>query len=125
MDFEADKRRVVADGVPSSGDNLHGMELDLGYNLTASESVDQQSVRVERTGDRHSLLDVRCHPVEGVDVETVGAEVASLWRSRLRYDNYESHRLISSGEAAVLEFVTQMEPHGLYVTGRVAVETRP
>ncbi len=58
-------------------------------------------------------------------MQAAAEEVVSLWTSSLRYQYFESHRVLAAGESAVLEFVTQMEPRGLYVTGRVAIDGQP
>lgn len=125
MQVDAEKRRVVADGQPSSGADLEGMELDFGYYLTSCGLLDEKSIKVRRTGDPMCLLDVRCRVAAGVRLEDAAEELARLWMSGLRYDYFEAHELVVRDDAARLEFLTQMNPHGLYVTGTLAVEPQP
>ena len=111
----------MALGPPSGGDDLVGMEMDFFVLLGELEGVEDESVEVERTTHPECLLRASCRAARGVPVEAAAEAVRHEWLTNLRYSYFESHRLKTDGDQAVLEFVTQISPDGFFVTGRVEV----
>jgi hypothetical protein len=113
--------RVARDGEPSSGDNLLGMQMDFDAYLSMLEAIDGGSISVERTDRPDRLLRVSCRAADKVSLAVAAQFVVDTWKSRLRYAYLEQHQLVEAEGVAVLDFVTQMGPGRLYVTGRVEI----
>jgi hypothetical protein len=110
----------MRDGTPSAGDNLLGMEMDFFILLGELEELDSESVAVNRTEHAERLIRASCRAVPGLPVRSAGEAVRSLWLSNLRYSYVEAHELSVGDRDATLDFITQMGPHGMYVTGQVS-----
>ena len=76
---------------------------------------------MKRTGDVKQLIAVSCRVALGVSVESALRAVEATWETDLRYPYFESHEATISGDGAYLDFVTQMGPGRLYVTGRTQI----
>lgn len=119
-DFGRAVLRVMADGPPSSGDNLLGMEMDFFIRLGDLEEIDSDSVEVKRTGSAECLIRA-CRAASGVSLGAAADDVRREWLLNLRYNHFEAHRVRTEPTSAALEFVTQIGPGSFYVTGRVEI----
>lgn len=115
----------MSDGEPSTDLDLAGMAIDFDALLHDTGIVDEDSLDVRETDDPACLLEVTCYAAHGVTVERAAEEVKSVWADHLAYRYFEAHHLHVEPVTAVLEFVTQMQAWGLYVTGRVTVLPYP
>jgi len=119
--FEAAKRRVMDSAAPSSGDDLLGMEIDFVGLLDRAEGVHGESVTAKRTSDPGCLIEATCAATPGIPLEAAIRGIEGVWLSLLRYRYFEAHTTrVALGEA-VLDFITQIDGDGFYVTGRVRV----
>jgi hypothetical protein len=108
-------------GPPSGGDDLLGMEIDFDAHLGELEEIDPDSVSVERTQHAETLIRVSCRAAKGVSLSVAADAVLSAWKGRLRYGYKEAHHLRLAEHRADLRFVTQIDPHGFFVTASVTV----
>lgn len=119
--FPETKRAIVASGQASRGGNLDGMIMDFDAYLEMSDLVEDRSVSIDRTDDVSSLLLATCDATAGAGTEDVIAELARIWESSLRYSGPSAYEVGRDGNAVVFDFVTQMAPGELFVTGRITV----
>jgi hypothetical protein len=120
-DFRAEALRVMKDGTPSSGYNLDGMATDFDALLWDLPEINGDSVNVQRTEHAERLIRASCQAVPGVSIVNAGEAVRGLWLSSLRYAYLEAHELHVTNDMVTLDFITQMSPQGLYVTGAVTI----
>ena len=111
----------MQDGTPSTGDNLLGMAIDFDVRLGVVDEIDEASVSVHRTEHPERLIRVSCKPAFDVAPTVAIDAVCREWLTNLRYGYREAHLATVGDHAATFDFVTQMAPNGLYVTGRVEV----
>jgi hypothetical protein len=118
--FEAVRHAVMASGRPYHSADLDGMTADIQYHLGNAALFDR--IRVDKTGDRHRLLVVRCRPASpGISLQQVAAELERIWTQDLRFEHQAAHDLQVNDDTVTLRFVTQWAPGGPYVTGSVIV----
>jgi hypothetical protein len=120
-DFRRQIVRVMQSGTRSGGANLSGIEMDFYAYLGGRDAIDESSLKVRRTGRAEALLAVDCAAASGVSVQEASRAVRAAWVEDLRYAEFEAHHLALTENVAVLRFVTQMGPGGLYVTGEVRI----
>jgi hypothetical protein len=124
-DVHAESARIMADGWPSYGYDLIGMQTDFYNYLEDLEEIDADSVSVERSRhaarDAARLIRASCRAAVGVSLDAAAAAVRDMWRSTLRYKYLEGHELRVGDDEAMLDFITQIGPHSLYVTGQVRI----
>ena len=114
-EFRQTKSRVMASSVPSSGDNLLGMQIDCDAYLEIEGVLDD--VLVRPTADPANLLKGTARGRAGVPVDRLAAELEWVWLFELRY-RYLEALIVRAVEGTVsLDFVTQIGPTGFYVTG--------
>ena len=100
---------------------MTGMQIDFCNYLEDLEQIDEESVTVERNRDAEHMLRVSCTAAQGASLDEAATAVRDVWVSVLRYKYLQAHELrVGEGEAT-LDFVTQIGPHGFYVTGQVRV----
>lgn len=121
-EFRAATLAILRDGVPSSGDDLLGMEMDFLVRLGGLDEIDEHSVRVQRTEHAERLVRVSCAPVTDVSPGHAIEAIRGEWLTNLRYGYTEVHLAAISSQGATLDFVTQVAPRSLYVTGQVEVQ---
>ena len=121
-EFRAAKMAIVRDGTPSAGDDLLGMEMDFFVRLGELAEIDEDSVAVQRTEQAERLIRASCTPVTDVSPDKAIEAVRRKWLTHLRYVYTEAHLAVPSPQGATLDFVTQIAPGGLYVTGQVKVQ---
>jgi hypothetical protein len=114
--------RVMRSGPPSGGHDLVGMEMDFFILLGDLDELLGHSVEVQRTEQPECLLRALGRTAPGVSIKEAAEAVRGLWLTKLRYSHFEAHRLSSTENSALLEFVTQIAPDGFFVTGRVEVQ---
>lgn len=119
--FQESLIRVMEDGTPSKGDDLLGMEIDFTAYLSQLAEVEMDSVNVKRTGEAKQLIGVSCRAAPGVPLESALRAVEAAWEADLRYPYFEAHKTTITDDGAYLDFVTQMGPGRLYVTGRAQI----
>ena len=122
--FRAVSTRIINDGTPSAGHDLFGIEIHFDALLAGLDEVDHQSVSVHRTEQVECLIHATCRTAPGVPLGSAAEAVRRLWLSKLRYSYLEAHHLQKADGAATLDFITQIGPHRLYVTGRVRISPR-
>lgn len=120
-DFMSEVRDVVRDGRPSSGGDLMGMAMDVDAYLFELPELDTASIETARTGHAECLIRTRCRVAGGVTISQGAEAVRGAWLQDLRYSYREAHRVRVTVDSAVVEFVTQMGPGRLYVTGRIEI----
>ena len=121
-DFDDRKQAIIEAGHRSYADNLEGMAFDFDYYLSQLDGIYQDSIDIERTADPDCLLVVRCRVVE--DIPAVLHAVGQTWREDLAYSYVEAHRSsLQEDGSGQFEFVTQMQPGGMFVTGTVTLQT--
>jgi hypothetical protein len=120
LDFRVAVLLVMEDGTPSFGDDLLGMEIDFSLLYSLPE-LDEDSVAVARTTHAERLISASCRPATGVSLDKAVQAVRDLWLTRLRYAYLEAHEVSKQEDGADLNFVTQIGPHRLYVTGQVHI----
>jgi hypothetical protein len=98
------------------------MEMDFFVLLGHLDGLLGDSVEVQRTEQPECLLRVVCRAAPGVSLDAAAEAVRGLWLTSLRYSHFEAHRLSSTEDSKLLEFVTQIAPNGFFVTGRVEVQ---
>lgn len=123
-DFRASSLRIMKDGTPSSGDDLLGMEIDFDALLGELDELDADTVHVRRTEHAERLITATCSVAPGVSLTAAVAAVRDLWTTRLRYQYIEANDVRVTDDSATLDFITQMGPGRLYVTGQVAISAR-
>src|SRR5947209_6037035 len=106
---------------PSSGDDLLGMEIDFVGLLDRAEGVDGESVAAKRTSHPGCLIEASCAATPGIPLETAIRGIEDVWLSLLRYRYFEAHTTRVAPDEAVLDFITQIDAGGFFVTGRVRV----
>ncbi len=94
--------------------------MDFFILLGELAELDGESVEVQRTEQPECLLRAACRAAPGIPLRAAAEAVRREWCVNLRYSFFETHRL-RSGDDEVLEFVTQIGPDALFVTGRVDV----
>jgi hypothetical protein len=114
----------MKDGTPSSGDDLLGMEIDFDALLGELDELDADTVHVRRTEHAERLITATCSVAPGVSLTAAVAAVRDLWTTRLRYQYIEANDVRVTDDSATLDFITQMGPGRLYVTGQVAISAR-
>jgi len=119
QEFQQTKSRVMASSVPSSGDNLLGMEIDFDAYLDIDGVLDDVLLRA--TGDPASLLRGTARGRAGIPLDRIAAELEWVWLFELRYRYLEAHFVHAIESAVTLDFVTQIGPAGFYVTGAFEV----
>ncbi|GHJ43805.1 hypothetical protein Cs7R123_11470 [Catellatospora sp. TT07R-123] len=117
MTFEQDKRRLMAAGTPSDGDNLTGMSMDFDAYLFMSELF--AHVEVRRTGDPDCLLVATCTAAPGATPTSVAEGLVDVWLRHLQYHHRSAHRLRQDAQKVYLDVVTLMSAGGIYVTGLI------
>jgi hypothetical protein len=122
--FRAVSIRIVNDGTPSAGHDLVGIEIHFDALLGALDEVDDQSVRVHRTEHAERLIHATCRTAPGVPLGRAAEAVRVLWLSNLRFSYFEAHHVQVADDEATLDFITQIGPHRLYVTGQVRISPR-
>ena len=115
---------IVRSGTPSADANLLGMQIDFDLVLAGLEQIDADSVVVECTPQAERLIRGSCKPAIGVSPAAAIEAVRRAWLATLRYNYTEAHCTVLAERSATLEFVTQIGPGAIYVTGRVDVLAR-
>lgn len=115
---------IMQSGTPSAGDNLLGMEMDFYVRLGELDEVDEYSVVVQRTEHAERMIRASCTPTMDVPPSDAVEVIRREWLADLRYAYMEAHCVSASERGMTLDFVTQIAPGGLYVTGRVEVCVR-
>jgi hypothetical protein len=113
--------QVMQDGRPSAGNDLLGMAIDFRVYLSRLDELDESSVDVCTTAEPERLLEVTCRAAPGTALVAAVEAVRGTWTQHLGYGYREAYDLRVDGDAAVLEFVTQAGPSGIYVTGTIEV----
>lgn len=114
---------VRADGPPSSGDNLLGIEMDFHAFLHGADSEARpvwRDLAVRRLEDHDWLIEATARG-DAAQAATIGARLVEIWESSLRYGHLEAHTLTTSPDRVVLEAITQSGPGQMWVTARVIV----
>lgn len=123
MAFEDDLQRVAGHGVPSTGDNLLGMEIDCYGLMFGISGVLDDSVRVVRCDGGDPMIDAECRCTPDSTPGDVAVNLEREWLPRIRYQFFESHRIRETPGGVQLDFVTQTGEGSLFVTGRVAIRS--
>lgn len=123
-EFRAAALAIMQDGTPSAGDNLLGMEIDFDIRLAELDEIEGDSVVVQRTEHAERLIRASCTPAINVSPGEAIEAIRREWLRDLRYGYAEAHLAATSEGRATLDFVTQIAPGGLYVTGQVEVFVR-
>jgi hypothetical protein len=117
------KRKIMAQGFPSSGDDLKGMIEDFNHALDQSPILTLR--RVKKTGAPDRMIEALCEPAtDALTIPEIVAEVERIWMDELRYRHHEAHALSQRDYEVWLDFVTLSDPGSFYVTGRIAVDVR-
>ena len=119
--FGREALRVMQSGPPSRGDDLLGMEIDFNGYLGGLDELEQSTISVSRTANVETLILVGCSPAARSSLGEAAEAVRQTWLTRLRYNFFEAHHLVVRDDQAVLRFITQIGPAGLYVTGQVGI----
>jgi hypothetical protein len=120
--FARDRQLVMSSSVPSSGENLLGMQIDFDAYLEEAAIFDGD-FSVRSTEDASCLLRGEGRAKPGFPPDVVAAKLEWAWLEHLRYKFFESHTVRLSGSTVIVEFVTQISASGFYVRGKVEVET--
>lgn len=121
-EFHAATLAIVRDGTPSAGDDLLGMEMDFFVRLREVPEIDGDSVAVQRIEHAERLIRASCTPAKDVSPDKAIEAIRRKWLTHLCYEYTEAHLAAASSHGATLDFVTQIAPGGLYVTGQVEVQ---
>jgi hypothetical protein len=117
--FEDARRRMMASGPPSNGDDLLGMEIDFEAYLPRCSAL--QSVRATHTGNPESLIVAECVAHSAASPDAVVEQLRRTWQEDLSYRYCEAHRIRRSQGAVHLDVVTQIGRGQFYVTGTIVV----
>lgn len=112
--------RVKADGTPNSG-NVEAMVHDVDNYLRQVDGIDERSVRVRRTAKADCLMRAECRATAEATLARAAEGLRRVWLEDIAYEFLQAYELRIEQDLAVLEFVTQIEPSGFYVTGCVEV----
>jgi hypothetical protein len=122
-EFARARRRIAAQGFPSSGKDFKGMLADFHDSLERSDLLALRSVK--KTGEPERMIEALCEPAaETLTIPEAIAEIERIWMNELRYQHYEAHSLSRRDYELSLEFVTLDGPGSFYVTGQIAVDVR-
>lgn len=122
-EFPSATLAIMQNGTPSADDNLLGMQIDFDIRLGELDQVDADSVLVQRAEHAERPIRASCKPAGYVNPGEAVEAIRQEWLTNLRYPYAEAHRTLVTQHGATLDFVTQMAPGGLYVTGQVEVRT--
>jgi hypothetical protein len=115
--------KIISQGIPLAGADLHGMIADFHHALEASPLLSK--VKVRKTGEPARMIAAFCEPASlASSPSELVAEVERIWMEELRYNVFEAHTLVPSEEEVILDCLTMTEPQGPYVTARIVVDLR-
>jgi hypothetical protein len=121
MMFEDAKQAIMQSAIPSGGDNLLGMRMDMdAYLIMRCPSI--ASVTVTADSNPGRLLTVECIAAAETLATDVSQELQTVWLNDLCYRFRETHRLRQTATTVELDFATQTsDEDGIFVTGTIVV----
>src|SRR5438128_2208494 len=91
-ELEQAKRKIMAQGYPSTGGDVAGMIIDFHEALEQSRALKLRHVK--KTGEPDCMIEAHCEPASvALTIPDVVAEVERLWMNDLRYSHQEAHAL--------------------------------
>lgn len=117
--FEEARQRIVTSGKPSH--DLPIRFFDFCKYLRRCPSIADVDLRHTPSG----AIVVRCIAHDGVAPEDVAERLTDLWLRKLRYPYLDAHQVSRSPGEIRLDFVTEVDEQGRYLTGLIIVHWTP
>lgn len=117
-EFNKIKNQIISSFIPSSGDNLLGMEMDFDYYLEDSELF--ENVEIKQNFNKEELLVVLCKSKNKLNKQLCD-DITKIWNDYLKYNYKDAYIIIFDNNKIEFSFITQMSNAGLFVTGKIIV----
>jgi hypothetical protein len=106
--------------VPSTGDNLLGMEYDIDHAFESNRAFEE--VTIKRTGNKNSMLEIVVSVSDSVNaLHEVSQGIKKSWEF-IQYQYFEASSITIGKHKAGFRFITVIGENQFYVTGTVWVK---
>ncbi len=124
-EFEQVRQEICASGPPSSGEDLHGMEVDVWEYLGEPHIADMRplpwdQISVRRSEGEPWLISAEATGARA-DANRIRAELSGIWSGHLAYRYRQDHILVVTSDEVCLHGVTQIDTDDFWVTVEVRV----
>jgi hypothetical protein len=124
-EFERVMSEICASGPPSSGDDLLGMEADVGEYLGGARAADSRPLPWKRVSVRQAK-DVPWLIAAGArgaraDAATIRTDLSRIWSQHLAYRYRQKYTMVVTPDQVCLQGITQIGPGDFWVTVEIQV----
>lgn len=113
-------KEIVSTHVPSEGDNLLGMEIDLTHYFEKIKTM--ELVSIERTDDPACMFLIRLRVTRHAErIGELNMALNRAWQS-VSYTHFQASSITTCKESSEIRFVTIIAEDSFYVSGKAIVE---